>query len=108
MADYRQVTTEDVLDAVWRRRPLCDEVAVDDPVTAGKVLAAFETRMEQRQDLGVVNRALNVFLEPRNPFEPERTRKPKMETAIFGMLFGLVVAAFFFFNLAAPRLQVYP
>ena len=53
-------------------------------------------------------RALNVFLEPRNPFEPERTRKPKMETVIFGMLFGLVVAAFLFFNLAAPRLQVHP
>src|SRR5947208_2130331 len=70
MADDRQVTTEDVLEAVRRRRALCDGVAVDVPVTAGKVLAAFEARMEQRQDLGVVNRALNVFLEPRNPFEP--------------------------------------
>ena len=108
MADYRQVTTEDVLDAARRRRPLCDEVAVDDPVTAGKVLAAFETRMEQRHDLGVVNRALNVFLEPRNPFEPERTRKAKVETVIFGMLLALVVAAFLLFNLAAPRLQVHP
>ena len=51
----------------------------------------------------MVNRALNVFLEPRNPFEPKEARKPKMETVIFGMLFGLVVAAFLFFNLAAPR-----
>jgi len=108
MADDRQVTTEDVLEAVRRRRPLCDEVAVDVPVTAGKVLAAFEARMGQRQDLGVVNRALNVFLEPRNPFEPERTRKPKREAVIFGMLFAVVAAAFLFFNLAAPRLQVYP
>jgi hypothetical protein len=31
-----------------------------------------------------------------------------METVIFGMLLALVVAAFLFFNLAAPRLQVYP
>jgi hypothetical protein len=85
-----------------------DEGAVDDPVTADKVLAAFETRMEQRLDLGVVNRALNVFLEPRNPFEPERTRKPKREAVIFGMLSAVVAAAFLFFNLAAPRLQVYP
>jgi len=108
MADDRQVTTEDVLQAVRRRRRLCDEVAVDVPVTAGKVLAAFEARMEQRQDLGVVNRALNVFLEPQNPFEPERTRKPKREAVIFGMLFAVVAAAFLFFNLAAPRLQVYP
>jgi hypothetical protein len=108
MADDRQVTTEGVLEAVRRRRALCDGVAVDVPVTAGKVLAAFEARMEQRQDLGVVNRALNVFLEPRNPFEPERTRKPKREAVIFGMLFAVVAAAFLFFNLAAPRLQVYP
>ena len=108
MADFRQVTTEDVLEEVRRRRPLCDEVAVDDPVTAGKVLDAFETRMEQRQDLGVVNRALNVFLEPRNPFEPERTRKPKREAVIFGTLVAVVAAAFLFFNLAAPQLQVYP
>ena len=108
MADDRPVTTEDVLEAVRRRRPLCDEVAVDVPVTAGNVLAAFEARMEQRQELGVVNRALNVFLEPQNPFEPERTRKPKRESVIFGMLFAVVSAAFLFFNLAAPRLQVYP
>ena len=108
MVEDRQVTTEDVLEAARRRRRLCDDVEVDDPVTADAVLTAFEARMEQRLDLGVVNRALNVFLEPRNPFEPERTRKPKVETVIFGMLFALVVAAFLFFNLAAPRLQVYP
>ena len=108
MVEDRQVTTEEVLEAARRRRRLCDDVEVDNPVTADAVLAAFEARMEQRTDLGVVNRALNVFLEPRNPFEPERKRKPKIETVIFGMLFGLVIAAFLFFNLAAPRLQVHP
>jgi hypothetical protein len=96
------------LEAARKRRRLCDDVEVDDPVTADAVLTAFEARMEQRLDLGVVNRALNVFLEPRNPFEPERTRKPKMEAAIFGMLFGLAIVAFLLFNLAAPRLQVHP
>ena len=108
MIGNRQITTEDVLEAVLRRRPLCDDVPVDHPVTPSEVLAAFESRMKQRSDLGVANRALNVFLGPRNPFEPERTRKPKMETVIFGMLFVVVVAAFLFFNLAAPRLQVHP
>jgi hypothetical protein len=107
MVEDRQFTTEDVLDAARRRRRLCDDVEVDNLVTADAVLTAFEARMEQRLDLGVVNRALNVFLEPRNPFEPERTRKPKMEAVIFGMLFALVVAAFLFFNLAAPRVQVH-
>lgn len=108
MIQDREITTEDVLEAVLRRRPLCDEVPVDHPVTANEVLSAFETRMNQRSDIGVVNRALNVFLEPRNPFEPERTRKPKLETVVFGMLFAVVVAAFLFFNLAAPRVEVYP
>ncbi len=108
MVEDRQVTPEDVLEVVQRRRPLCDDVEVDDPMTADEVLTAFEARMEQRLDLGVVNRALNVFLEPKNPFEPERRRKLKMETVIFGMLFALVGAAFLFFNLAAPRMQVYP
>lgn len=102
------MTTKDVLEAVRKRRPVCDQVAVDNPVTAADVLTAFEAKMAQRPDLGVVNRALNVFLESRNPFEPARTRKPKMETVLFGMLFAVVVAAFLFFNLAAPRLQVYP
>ncbi len=108
MIHDREITSEDVLEAVLRRRPLCDEVPVDHPVTANEVLAAFETRMKERSDIGLVNRALNVFLEPRNPFEPERTRKPKMKTVVFGMLFAVVMAAFLFFNLAAPRLEVYP
>ncbi len=108
MVEDRQVTPEDVLEVARKRRPLCDDVEVDDPMTADEVLTEFEARMEQRLDLGVVNRVLNVFLEPRNPFESGRTRKPKMEALIFGMLFALVVAAFLFFNLAAPRMQVYP
>ena len=108
MVEDRQVTTEDVLEAARRRRPLCDDVEVDDPMTADEVLAAFEARMKQRLDLGVVNRALNVFLEPRNPFEPEKNAQAEDGNRIFGMLFAVVVAAFLFFNLAAPRLQVYP
>ena len=108
MTEERQITTEDVLEAIRKRRPLCDEVTVDNPVPVNEVLAAFEAKMEERPDLGVANRALTVFLEPQNPFEPERRRKPKMETLLFGTLFALVVAAFLFFNLAAPRMQVYP
>ena len=108
MAEDTQMTTEDVLEAVRKRRPLCEEVPLDNPVAADEVLAAFEAKMAQRSDLGVMNRILNVFLEPRNPFEPARTRKPKMETVLLGMLSAVVVAAFLFFNLAAPRLQVYP
>jgi hypothetical protein len=108
MTDDRQVTPQDVLETIVNRQPLCEGVVVDHPVTTDEVLAAFEVSMKRRSDLGVANRALNVFLEPRNPFEPQKTRKPKMETVVFGMLFAVVLAAFLFFNLAAPRLQVHP
>ncbi|MBC8166643.1 MAG: hypothetical protein H7Y20_12315 [Bryobacteraceae bacterium] len=109
MGEDKQITTtEDVLEAVRKRRPLCDQMTVEAPVTAEGVLTAFEAKMAQRQDLGVVNRALNLFFEPQNPFEPERTRKPRTEAVLFGMIFAVAVAAFLFFNLSAPRLQVDP
>jgi hypothetical protein len=108
MTSDKQVTPQDVLETIASRQPLCEGVVVDHPVTTDEVLVAFEVSMKRRSDIGVVNRALNVFLEPRNPFEPQKTRKPKMETVVFGMLFVVVVAAFVFFNLAAPRLEVRP
>ena len=57
----------------------------------------------KRADLGLLNHTLNLFLEPRNPFEPQRMRKPKMEATVFGSLLALVVIALLAFNLAAPR-----
>ena len=62
--------------------------------------------MDKRHDLGVTNRLLNLFLESRNPFEPGRARKPTMETVIFGTLLLLIFAAFLFFNLSAPRVEL--
>jgi len=106
MVDGKQITSEEVLGIALRRRSLCASVQVDAPVTANEVLAAFEVRMQQRQDLGVAQRVLNIVLEPRNPFEPERRRKPKVETVLFGALLALVLTALLFFNLAAPRIQV--
>ncbi len=93
------ITAAEVLAAVRRRRPLCARVDVARPVTAAAVLAGFEASMKQRGDLGMRNRAANLLLESRNPFEPTRRRKPKMETIVFGTLFILVIAALLFFNL---------
>ncbi len=82
-----------------------DELAtVERAVTAAEVLNRFEAGMRRRAHLGFQNRLTNLLLEPRNPFDPERRRKPKMETVVFGSLFALVAAALLFFNLAAPRL----
>ncbi len=108
MGDDKPVTATEVLSSVRKRRPLCERIDVDNPTTAAKVLAGFETSMRQRPDLGLTNRVANILLESRNPFEPQRPRKPKMETVIFGTLFALSVAAVLFFNVSAPKGQVYP
>jgi hypothetical protein len=102
------ITAAEVLAAARKRRLLCEQVDVAQPATAGKVLAAFEASMEERSDLGLLNRAANVLLEARNPFDPGRRRIAKVETVIFGALFVLVIAAVLSFNLAAPRVQVCP
>ncbi len=82
-----------------------DELAtIERPVTASEVLSRLEASMRRRADLGLRSRLANLLLESRNPFDPERRRKPKMETVVLWSLFALVVAALLFFNLAAPRL----
>ena len=94
-------TAAEVLAAVRHRQFLCEEVGVEQPLTAAEVLARFEASMERRADVGLLNRVADLLLESRNPFEPARRRKPKMETVVFGTLFALVIAALLIFNLVA-------
>ena len=108
MGEGKQATAAEVLVRVRKRRPLCERTDIANPVTAADVLAGFEANMQCRPDLGMVKRARNIFWEARNPFEPKRPRKPKVETVIFGTLFAVVIAALLFFNLSAPKVQVYP
>ncbi len=108
MGEGKQATAAEVLVCVRKRRPLCERIDIDNPVTAADVLAGFEVNMQRRPDLGMVKRAKNIFLEAQNPFEPKLPRKPKMEAVIFGTLFALVIAALLFFNFSAPKVQVYP
>lgn len=93
---------------VRRRLPVCPAEGAEEGATSSGVLLAFENAMSKRHDLGVSNRLLNLLLESRNPFELSKTRRPKMETIIFGTLLLLVVAAVLFFNLSAPRVEVTP
>ena len=94
-------TAAKVLAAVRHRQFLCEEVAIERPMTAADVHVRFEASMERRADVGLLNRAANLLLDSRNPFEPARRRKPKMETVVFGTLLALVMAALLVFNLAA-------
>jgi hypothetical protein len=97
------IPESELLEGLRRRQPVfADEIPVA-AVTVQEVDSEFRTTRLKRSDIGLANHALNLFLEPRNPFEPGRMRKPKMEVTVFGTLLALVVIAVIAFNLAAPK-----
>ena len=79
------------------------DLTVEQPVTLRDVDTEFRAARRKRADIGLLNHTLNLFLEPRNPFEPQRMRKPKMEATVLGTLLALVGIAVLAFNLAALR-----
>jgi hypothetical protein len=99
----RILTEAEFGEALRRRKPVFSDVTVETPVLIEDVDEQFRAARRKRADLGFLNHVFNLFLEPRNPFEPQRMRKPKMEAAVFGTLLALVVIAVLAFNLAAPR-----
>src|ERR1043165_8014095 len=92
-----------LLERLRERSAIFAEIAIEQPATLQDVDTEFRAARRKRSDLGLLNHTLNLFLEPRNPFEPQRMRKPKMEAAVVGTLLALVVIALLAFNLAAPR-----
>jgi hypothetical protein len=103
MIQNEVVSEAELLDGLRRRKPVFAERTPEVVVTVREIDLEFRTAGQKRSDIGLMNHALNVFLEPKNPFEPGRMRKPKMEAIVFGTLLSLAVIAAFAFNLAAPR-----
>jgi hypothetical protein len=93
----------ELLNGLRKRKPVFADIAVERPVTLQEVGHEFLVARRKRADVAMVNHTLNLFLEPRNPFEPQRMRKPKMETTVFGTLLALAVIAVLAFNLATLR-----
>ena len=97
------IPESELLEGLRRRQPVfCDEIP-ETAVTMQEIDSEFRTARQRRSDIGLANHALNFFLDPRNPFEPGRARKPTMEVTVFGTLLALMVIAVIAFNLAAPR-----
>ncbi len=101
--DTTTLTEAEFRCRLHRRRPVFPEASVQHPMTIQEVDTEFRSARQKRSDIGVTNHVLNLFLEPSNPFEPGRTRKPKMEAVVFGALFALVAIAVLAFNCSAPR-----
>ena len=92
-----------LLEGLRRRKPVFADGMQEPAVTVREVDSEFRAARQKRSDIGLVNHALNLLWEPRNPFEPGRMRKPKMEATVFGTLLALAVIAVIAFNLAAPK-----
>jgi hypothetical protein len=101
--DTTTLTDAEFRDRLHRRRPVFPEASVENPASIQEVDTEFRNTRQKRSDIGVANHVLNLLLEPSNPFEPGRTRKPKMEAVVFGTLLALVAIAVLAFNCAAPR-----
>jgi hypothetical protein len=103
MTDNEIISESELLEGLRRQQPVFADEIPETAVTAQKVDSEFRTARQKRSDIGLANHALNFFLCPRNPFEPGRARKPKMEVTVFGTLLALMVIAFIAFNMAAPK-----
>ncbi len=102
MVDGEILSEAELLDRVRRRKPVFADTGEEQSMAIHEIVDEFRAARQKRSDIGVLNRTLNLFLEPRNPFEPGRRRNPKMEAVVFGALFTLVALAVLAFNLAAP------
>ena len=102
MFDQEFLYESELLEALRRRKPVFDD-APEQSVTVGELNLEFRMARQGRSDIGLRNHVLNVFLEPRNPFEPSRMRRPKMEATVFGTLFAVAAIAVLAFNLAAAK-----
>jgi hypothetical protein len=69
--------------------------------TVGQVHQRLLTMIHNRQDTGFRIAATNATLEPRNPFETEVRRRPRLGIAIGAGLALILVAVFLFFSLDA-------
>src|SRR5215472_1745581 len=102
MLEKEFLSESDLLWGLRQRKPVFDD-APEQSVTLVDVNLEFHKARRDRSDIGLRNHILNVFLEPRNPFEPGRMRRPKMEATVFGTLFAVAAIAVLAFNLAAPK-----
>lgn len=103
MLEKEFLSESELLEGLRRRKPVFADDPPEQSVLLRDVNLEFRIARQRRSDIGLRNHLLNVFLEPRNPFEPSRMRRPKMEATMFGTLFALTAIAVLAFNFAAPK-----
>ena len=83
----------DRLQRLW-----CSDMA--ERVTEGQVRAWFHEHFRQRPDIGFWKASLDLILEPKNPFDPDKRRQPKRGFLLGAGIVVVAVGWFAYFNLA--------
>jgi len=68
------------------------------PHTKLEMVGVLREKLQARGNLGVGNVIKNLLLEPRNPFEAGRRRRPKREVVAVGALLAVLIASVVWFN----------
>jgi len=103
MVEKEILSESELLQGLRRRKAVFAADLPEELLTLRELDNEFRTATQTRSDIGLRNHVLNLFLEARNPFEPGRMRRPKMEATVFGTLFAVAAIAVLAFNLMAPR-----
>ncbi len=98
MEGVARATAEEMRKVLRRRRRGSIQTAPG-PHTTEEMLAAFRRKLDARGERGIVNLFKNLALEPRNPFEPSRSRAPRREVVAVGALVAVLIGAVLWFNL---------
>ena len=75
------------------------EVACSNPwYSPAVMLQGLRSKLRCNGEDGISNLLGNTFLEPRNPFEPQRGRNPRREFIAAVLECALLLAVWFYFN----------
>jgi len=66
--------------------------------TKPEMVGLLREKLQARGNHGVGNVIKNLLLEPRNPFEAGRRRRPKREVVAVGALLAVLIASVVWFN----------
>jgi hypothetical protein len=66
--------------------------------TVTEMYARLQSMIRQRNDTGFRRAAAEAMLQPKNPFEPKRRRRPKQAVSLGIAVFFVLVLIFLYFS----------
>lgn len=71
--------------------------------TVAEIYERLQVMIRQRNDTGFRLAVSDAVLEPKNPFEPKKGRRPKAAVAVASSLFFVLASIFVYFSFQKGR-----